>query len=211
MAFWGSPLTDRQHAFHACRSAILCQQRLVLLNRLWKLDGRPVFNTRMGLHTGNVIIGNMGSSERMNYTAIGDNVNLGSRLEGLNKYYGTKIIASETVYDHLKEQFLFRPLDHIAVKGKSKAIMVYELLGQLKGDNDLLPTDEILEFCHIFDKAFKLYLTHQFKEALKIFKTIPAHLHPGDLSVGLYIKRCQDFITTPPPKDWDGSNHMTEK
>lgn len=211
MAFWGAPLADRHHAFNACRAALLMQKRLDELNRLWKIEGRPIFYTRMGIHTGNVIIGNIGSSERMNYTAIGDSVNLCSRLEGLNKFYGTRIIASETVYDHWKDHFLFRPLDKITVKGKSKAVNVFELMAQIKGDNSLLPLDEDQEFHGLYLKAYHLYMTRQFPEALKEFENIPPHLHRGDLSVSIYIERCKAFIANPPPHDWDGVFHRDEK
>ena len=210
MSFWGAPVPDRHHAYNACRSALLCQRRLYELNGIWKRDERPVFQTRIGLHVGEVIIGNIGSSERMNYTAIGDSVNLCARLEGLNKYYGTGIIVSETVYDQVKEHFLMRSLDRVAVKGKNRAVKIYELVAQIKGDNSLLPTDEQLEFCADFEKAYKLFLTRQWQEALNMFTTI-LPLNNSDLTLKMYAQRCRDYIENPPPKDWDGGFIMTEK
>ena len=210
MAFWGAPIPDRHHVIHACRSAILCQRRLTDLNRLWKREGRPVFNTRIGLHVGEVIIGNMGSSERMNYTAIGDNVNLCARLEGINKIYGTSIIVSESVYDIAKDHFLFRRLDHVAVKGKSKSVPIYELVGQIKGDDSLFPTDDQVDFTNQFNQAYKLFLTRQWKEAQESFEQI-VPLCRTDHSVALYIDRCKMFLKNPPPKDWDGTVVMHEK
>lgn len=210
MAFWGAPVTDRHHVYNACRSALLIQHKLSELNRVWKREGRPVFTTRIGLHVGEVIVGNMGSSERMNYTAIGDSVNLCARLEGLNKNYGTNILVSENVYNLVKETFLFRQLDLVAVKGKSKAIRIFELIAQVKGENTLLPSDEQLEFVHNFDRAYKLYLTRQFEEAFEMFKKISPPSHT-DKTVSLYMQRCKQFMTDPPPKEWDGTVYMQEK
>lgn len=210
MAFWGAPINDRHHVYNACRAALLAQHKLSELNRVWKREGRPVFETRMGLHVGDVIVGNMGSSERMNYTAIGDNVNLCARLENLNKNYGTNIIVSENIYTHVKDSFLFRQIDLVAVKGKSKAVKIFELVAQTKGDNSLLPSDEQIEYCHNFDRAYKLFLTRQWEEALESFKKItpPKHL---DKSVSLYILRCKQFLVEPPSREWDGTVVLTEK
>lgn len=210
MAFWGAPIPDRHHASNACQAALLCQKKLQELNLVWKRSGRPVFNTRMGIHFGEVIVGNMGSSERMNYTAIGDSVNLSARLEGINKFYGTNIIVSETVYNLTKDQFLFRRIDNVAVKGKAQSIKIYELIAQLKGDTSLLPTDEQLDFVSEFNQAYNLFLTRQFKEALDAFKNI-IPINRNDKTVDLYIKRCKDFIENPPHRDWDGTVVMHEK
>lgn len=211
MSFWGAPIPDRHHAFNACRSALLCQKRLEEINRIWKREGRPVFMTRMGVHLGEVIVGNIGSTERMNYTAIGDSVNLCSRLEAINKEYGTKIIISEAVYQVVKDRFLCRTLDYVAVKGKKNAIKIHELVGQIKGDNALYPTDEQVEFCKLFEQAHKLYMSRQWKEALELFEFVKGHASKGDLSVKIYIERCLQYIDNPPPKDWDGTHVMTSK
>lgn len=210
MAFWGSPVPDRNHVFHACRSALLCQKRLSELNQIWKREERPVLNTRIGIHLGEAIVGNIGSSERMNYTVIGDNVNLGARLEGLNKFYGTNIIASETVYDQLKGTFLFRSLDMVAVKGKEKPIKIFEVVGQLKGDNALYPSDDQVAFCAQFEQAYHLFLTRQWKEAIEAFQSL-SESHPYDLSVESYLKRSKEYLKTPPPKEWDGTLIMQSK
>lgn len=210
MAFWGAPINDRHHVLNACHAALKLQHKLSELNRVWKREGRPVFETRIGLHVGEVIIGNMGSSERMNYTAIGDSVNLCSRLEGLNKNYGTSIIVSENIYTVVKESFLFRQIDLVAVKGKSKAVKIYELVAQVKGDNSLLPTDEQLDFCQSFDRAYKLFLTRQWEEALESFKRLnpPRHM---DKTISLYVFRCKQYLIEPPSKEWDGTVIFTEK
>jgi adenylate cyclase len=120
MAFWGAPTEDPDQTYHACRTALLCQHKLAELNKKWKLQGLPVLETRIGINVGEVIVGNVGCSERMNYTIIGDSVNLASRLEGVNKYYGTNIIISDAAYELIKNKFLCRTLDIVAVKVKQK-------------------------------------------------------------------------------------------
>lgn len=153
----------------------------------------------------------LGVYPKGNYSAIGDDVNTGARLEGLNKYYGTKIIVSEAVFDLVKNSFLLRSLDRIAVNGKSKAVKIYELVAQTKGDVLLLPTDEQIDYCEKFERAYKLFLTRQFQKALVVFEEILKQFRSDDLTVQTYVNRCQEFIKSPPPQDWDGSAHMTEK
>jgi adenylate cyclase len=131
MAFWGAPRDVSDPALHACRAALRCQERLAELNDQWAAEGRPRFKTRIGLHTDSVVVGNVGSSERMNYSAIGDGVNLASRLEGLNKQYGTWIMVSEATYQLIKNHFACRLLDEVVVKGKTRPVRVYELLGEM--------------------------------------------------------------------------------
>ena len=211
MAFWGAPITDRYHSRNACKAALECQRKLSSINRIWKNEGKSQLKTRIGIHTGEVIIGNIGSSERMNYTAMGDNVNFCSRLEGLNKVYGTKIIISETVVGELKNHFYIRSLDNVIVKGKTKPLRIYELVGLKNDDPSFLPSDETINFNEHFEQAYHLYLTRQFKDALKKFKEINDNLRTNDLSVLLYIERCGEFIKNPPPKDWDGAYQHTHK
>lgn len=211
MAFWGAPIADRYHSKHACNTALLCQKKLSELNRIWKREGKPQLKTRMGIHTGDVIIGNIGSSERMNYTAMGDNVNLCSRLESINKVYGTKIIISETVLGELKNHFYVRSLDNVVVKGKTKPLKIYELVGIQNDDHALLPSDETLSFNEHFEQAYHLYLTRQFEEASRKFKEINETVKTNDLSVLMYIDRCKEFMKNPPPKEWDGTFFLEHK
>jgi adenylate cyclase len=128
MAFWGAPRDVSDPALHACRAALRCQECLAELNDRWEAEGRPRFNTRIGLHTDSVVVGNVGSSERMNYSAIGDGVNLASRLEGLNKEYGTWIMVSEATYQLVQDHFECRLLDEVIVKGKTQPVRVFELI-----------------------------------------------------------------------------------
>lgn len=207
MAFWGAPLADRTHALNACRAALTCQKRVTELNRKWHAEGKPQLVTRIGIHTGEVIVGNMGSSDRMNYTIIGDGVNLAARLEGENKHYSTKIIISEDVYERVNKVCLARPLDIVRVKGKNQAIKIYELVAFktaiLKSDASLLPSQTQQKYCELFEKAFNLYREQYWDEAIKILQEILTK-YGEDKILNLYIQRCNYNKMNPLDKDWDG-------
>ena len=130
MAFWNAPNAVPDHAAQACRAALRAQERLAALRPRWEAAGQPVFKARIGLHTGEVIVGNFGTEERFAYTAMGDPVNLASRLEGQNKAYGTYICASQAVRDAAGPDFEWRRLDRVAVVGRSEGTDMYELLGE---------------------------------------------------------------------------------
>ena len=172
MAFWGSPQHDANHSVHCCLSALLCQRQLLDLNRKWAYEKKPQLYTRIGIHTGDVIVGNIGSSERMNYTIIGDSVNLAARLEGTNKIYGTNIIVSDLTVRHLQEYAVVRPLDIVAVKGKNEGVPIYELVALKNSDSLALPSDEQIKFCDEFTKGFRFYLEQRWDEAINIFRTL---------------------------------------
>lgn len=129
MSFWGAPLEIQDHAYRACLCALMQKTKLEELNKEWPEEKRLAIG--IGINTGIMTVGNMGSEGRMNYTLMGDNVNLGARLEGTNKMYGTMIIVSESTYALVKDQFLFRELDTIRVKGKNKPVVIYELIDYL--------------------------------------------------------------------------------
>ena len=139
MAFWGAPVNDEHHALHACQAAIKIQAALVEFNKINQQSGWPVMRTRIGINTGNVIVGNIGSDERLNYTALGKGVSTANHLEGLNKKYQTTIIVSETTYALVKHKFKLILLDHIPTKDKKRKLAIYELLSeqncQLKQNN----------------------------------------------------------------------------
>ncbi|MCP4922556.1 MAG: hypothetical protein GY915_00795, partial [bacterium] len=172
MAFWGAPAADKKHALHGCQAALMCQKRLVALNRKWRAEKKPELHTRIGLHTGEVLVGNMGSSDRINYTLLGDSVTLASRLEGTNKMYGTKIIISHEVYDSVHRECLTRPLDIVAVKGKEKGVKIYELVAFKRGITELLHSKKQLEFCEMFSHGFQVYLEKRWDEAIETFQKI---------------------------------------
>lgn len=204
MAFFGAPNKDKDHTLNACRAAIGIQKRLSELNQQWLVQDKPVFDTRIGVHVGFAIVGNIGSSDRINYTALGDNVNLASRLEGINKFYKTNVIISEDVYKEVRDHCLLRPLDIIAVKGKNIVTPIYELKGIYHSDPNLLPSKLQISFCTKFAKAFQLYQEKRWDESLDALHSMQKEF--GDnYSVSLYVERCEAFKKDPPPDDWDGS------
>jgi len=205
MAFWGAPIPLEDHAVHACNAALACSERLKELNRKWEKEGKPLFITRFGINTGQAIVGNMGSDERMNYSILGDSVNLASRVEGVNKMYGTHLIVTQNTYEKVSDQFVFRLLDLVAVKGKKKPIQIYELMGK---KNEV--PDEILIFRDAFAKGLEAYLNQKWDDALKIFSSI-YNRFPSDLATEVYIKRCKEFKENPPEKKWDGVARLKTK
>lgn len=210
MAFWGAPIADKDQALNACRAALSLQHRLADLNRKWAVEGKPILETRIGIHTGDVIVGNMGSSDRMNYTALGDTVNLAARLEGTNKMYHTNIIISEEVLSEVHDHCLVRPIDLVAVKGKSKGVKIFELVGLFHDDPALLPTESQANYCKLFTKAFQLYLERRWEAAINLLEDIRSH-YGDDYTTSLYLDRCRTFKDNPPPEDWDGIVHLKEK
>ena len=131
MAFWGAPLDDSEHCYHACCAALRCQERLHELNLVWAQHNKPQFITGIGINTGEAIVGNLGSFDRINYTALGDSINLASRLESLSKTYGSKIIVSEDVVQAVKGRFQFEFIDKIEIRGKKGLHHIYELVSKL--------------------------------------------------------------------------------
>ncbi len=209
MSFWGAPVADEQQAIHACRAALESQKKLFLLNQKWKNEGKPVLLSRFGISTGEVIVGNIGSFDRFQYTALGDTVNLASRLEGSNKYYGTNILVSESTYRYTRGGFIFRPVDLVAVKGKERPVQIYELLGEM----GVMPTTEesrLLEFCWRTEQAFQFYLDRNWEKALRRYQYIFRDFGEDRLAK-TFIERCVSFLKTPPPGDWDGVQRLENK
>ena len=207
MAFWGAPSPVANPAELACRAALQAQERIEAVNGQWRLEGRPSFHTRIGLHTGEATVGNVGYADRMNYTAIGDHVNLASRLEGLNKFYGTRILASATTVAAAGEVLLARTVDRVAVKGKDQAIAIYELLA-LRAE----ASPELLEAAARWEVAFDHYQHQRWEEALALFMALFMALPgPGDGPRAILIERCRAFQANPPGLGWDGVFRHHEK
>jgi adenylate cyclase len=198
MAFWGAPLPQEDQALRACRAALRQRAALMELNQGFEKMGLPRLGMRIGLHTGEAVVGNLGSEKRFDFTAIGDTVNLASRLEGINKFYGTSIAASETTVAECGDTVLFRELDWVAVKGKEKPVGVYQPLG-LK--ENVTPAE--VELTREFAEALELYRQEKFGEAAARFEKILAK-HPGDGPSQVFLERCQAFQVTPPPSGWQG-------
>lgn len=205
MAFWGAPLNYPEHPYYACLSAIEMQRRLVELRRQWKKEGRHELKVRMGINSGPAVAGNMGSHSRMNYTVMGDSVNLASRLEGANKFYGTYTMVSQFTYEAAKEQFCFRELDRIRVVGKNEPIKVYELLEQSGGLSD--QKESMLEQ---YQKGLGLFAQGRWAEAKNAFLN-SLRIDRDDTPSKVYYKRCETFIKTPPAANWDGVFNLSSK
>jgi adenylate cyclase len=205
MAFWGAPHPLDGHAICACRSALECQWYLERINREWAQEGLPLLHTKIGLNTGQVVVGNFGYEERLNYTAMGDNVNLASRLEGLNKFYGTRIIISESTYAQVSAEFEARMLDVVVVKGKTKGIAIYELVAEKE---TLSSADK--EFLDLFNSGMREYLNRRWENALSCFKETSMK-KPEDKPSLIFHKRCSEYLLNAPPGDWTGVVVMEEK
>jgi adenylate cyclase len=193
MTFWNAPEPVPEHAHMACQAALRCRAAARAQAQSSDWGALPAFETRFGLHSAPALIGHFGAPDRMNYTAMGDAVNLASRLEGLNKQYGTSIIASETIVRATGATFVFRLLDRVAVKGKTEAIRIYELLGQ-KGE-----AGEIRDVIASYEKAFAAYSARDFDGAIAILEKQPT----DGPSVRL-LARCRMYLSEAPPVDWDG-------
>ncbi|MBW2973987.1 adenylate/guanylate cyclase domain-containing protein [Candidatus Woesearchaeota archaeon] len=200
MAFWGAPMKQPNHAEMACSTSLDMIKKLLELQKKWAKEKFPEINIGIGLNTGHAVIGNMGSYERFDFTAMGDTINIGSRLEGLTKAYGVKIIASENTKKAVKGKFIFRKLDLVRVKGKKKPVTIYELVCRKKESNK-----EIEDKIKSYESGLKLYLSRKWDKAVKEFKKV------NDFASKEFMKRCKLFKKNPPPKDWDGAWVMRSK
>ncbi len=197
MAFWGAPLHDPDHARHALQAAMDMVQRLGDLQAQFKAKGWPEINIGIGLNTGVMTVGNMGSEFRMAYTVMGDAVNLGSRLEGLTKNYGVHIIVSETTREKAPD-FVYRELDMVRVKGKDKPVTIYEPVCEAgKEDNSI--KDEL----ELYREALKLYRAQNWDMAELQFLNLQKQ-YPGRYLYQMYVERINYFRQHLPGSGWDG-------
>jgi adenylate cyclase len=206
MAFWGAPIVNDAHGVMACRAALACRDAIAELNREWQKQGKTPFHTRIGLHTGHVTVGNIGSNQRMNYSVIGDSVNLASRLESVNKIYGTRIIVSQGTYRYAQRNFICRILDQIAVKGKSESVTIYELMSEVGSAG----AEKSEALAKSFNEAYRLYLDREWDEALGMLRGI-LEGNPHDKVTSIYINRCERYQISEPDDDWTGISRLSEK
>ena len=199
MAFWNAPEDCKGHELKACHAALACQEQMVLFNGRNKAEGLPELKMRIGISTGTVFVGNIGSEDRLNYTAVGDTVNLASRLEGTNKTYKTLILISDRTESGVRGQILTRPVDKVAVKGKANAIIIHEVLA--KKENE---TPQLRKMIDLTTQAFEHYLSQRFEQAMDCYQQILA-VNDDDHVAMFYIKRCRGYLDFPPPSDWDGT------
>lgn len=215
MALFGAPLADALYAQNACSSALAMRRALVSLHEKWNSianlpfkDNLIQLDFRVGIATGSVVIGNVGSEKRFDYTAIGDIVNLGSRLESLNKKYGTHIMVNKETFVKVTENgspFVFRKLDTVRVKGKTHATEIFELVATSE-----TITEEMKAMLDYFENGRILYTQRNFKDALPYFESALAKF-PEDGPTKIYISRCEYFLKHPPDTDWDAVVELEEK
>lgn len=217
VAFFGAPIQYEDHAIRACRSALAMQQRLAEMREVWRREGRSELYMRVGLNTGPMVVGNMGSANRMDYTVMGDSVNLASRLEGANKVYGSDILISEFTYKFVQDSLECRELDRIRVVGKDQPVAVYEVICET---GELSP---VLREAHLkFAEGLELYRQKKWEEAIALFEQC-IEIKQEDGPSKTFIKRCQDFQNIEKrkrrasdqgsliPDDWDGVFMMSTK
>jgi adenylate cyclase len=205
MAFWGAPTLTNDHAKTAISAALKSLAAITELHIELRQNNMPILSASFGVATGDVIVGNVGSKKRMTYTVIGDSVNLASRLQGLNKFYGTHILASHGTFLECEKDFIWRLVDSVSVFGRFESEQVYEPLGFINS-----ATPEQIHLANISNEAFALYQNREFEAAAKAYEEILAICHSDGPSAILHA-RCIKFMKKPPEKDWDGSYQMSLK
>lgn len=204
MAFWNAPEPDPDHVANACRAALQAAAASNRLRDKWRARGRPTFRTRFGLHTGLAVVGNVGARERINYTLVGPVANQASRMEGLNKVYGTEILVSGEVAQLTADRFLWRHIDRIVAAGTTEAHEIYEPLGEIED------SARHSEFLARWRACHAAYDAGRFKEALTGFRAT-ADLRPADGPSRVFIARCTAFLRDGTPPGWDGAWHFDRK
>jgi adenylate cyclase len=204
MALFGAPLEQPDHSRRACRTALEMVQKLRELDREWVEQGRPALKVGIGINSGLVSVGNMGSNRLFDYTAIGDNVNLASRLEGLNKFYGTEILVAAATVQHLDNGFIFREVDLVRVKGKKHPIAIYEVL------EEGAPEPKLARFLELYHGGLACLREARWGEGIEAFQAAN-NLNPHDALCAHYLQLIQKYAENPPGPDWDGVTTMLEK
>ncbi len=195
LAFWGAPLPVSDHAVRACQAVLAMQAAMRNLQEAWQDRGLPLLQTRIGLHSGHLVAGNVGSRDRFDYTVLGDTVNLASRLEAVNKVYGTRVLLSEACRHLVADHFLVRELDLVQVYGRQQPVAIYELLGEA--------TATPPAWLEIFAEGLHAYRGRRWDRAQNCFLEV-LRLNPTDPPTGLFLNRVGHFRQQPPPSTWQG-------
>jgi adenylate cyclase len=203
MAVFGSPMPQDDHPWQAIQCAIEMQQRLTLFNNSHADILPHPLKVGIGINSDSVICGNIGSSRRMEYTAIGDGVNLASRLESASKDYGCDILISEQTYQAYSDRLWARELDLIQVRGKCNAVRIYDVMGLRQGDFSAPLTSEQARILHHFERGRRYYLNQAFIPAMREFIQV-LEINPQDRSSLRHLQRCQHYMANPPGDDWNG-------
>ncbi len=202
MAFWGAPAANADHAVDACRAALACQ-RALRASGLNDDAGRPL-RVRIGINSGHMLVGNIGSEVRLNYTVIGDAVNIASRLEGANKEYGTDIIIGDETRRLAGARIMVRELDRLMVYGRTGGIAIYELL-DLAENGAILPA-----WVALYERGLAAYRRRDFAAAASLFREV-LDVRPSDQAAGIKLERCGQYLDSPPGEDWEAINAMSTK
>jgi adenylate cyclase len=206
MAEFGVPVPLDDHAVRACRAALAMRDELRRLRGVWGARGLPALFARTGINSGPVLVGNLGSHRMMDYTCMGDHVNLASRLEGLNRVFGTEIVVSEFTWREVEAFFVGREIDRVRVVGRDGSVGVHELLA-LREEGVDAGTAGLLEG---FAAALGLYRERRFGEALVAFGALVERF-PEDGPAAVYLERCRQHAAVPPPAEWDGAHQLASK
>ncbi|MBS1708518.1 MAG: adenylate/guanylate cyclase domain-containing protein [Armatimonadetes bacterium] len=205
MAFWGAPTVTTDHAVAACRAAYSSLASLDSLHVEWRNHGRPLLRASFGIATGDVVVGNVGSRQRMNYTVIGDSVNMASRLQGLNKFYGTNILLGRGTYEEAGSAIVARHIDRVAVFGRDDPEDVYELLAMADHATELQ-----IKLAELHKEAMRAYLGRDWDGAVAALDKV-LHYMPHDGPARVLAERAREYHSQPPGKNWDGSVQMMAK
>ena len=209
-SFWNAPLKVARHEHAACVTALECRAASRSLNRSWTDKGLPAWHTRFGVHVGEAVLGNVGSSDRIDYTAIGDNVNISARLEGLNKYYGSSILVSGQIASICSNEFLFRHVDRSQPKGVGHSRDIFELLGTIDGSDEFRVTPAMSKLVQDWDHVYEVYASRDWMRTLDALEAF-ADVYPEDMLAGIYLDRVVGFLFEPLSANWDGSIHFSRK
>jgi adenylate cyclase len=209
-AYWNAPLPLERHEHAACITTLKCYKVTTRLNARWTSEGRQPWVTRFGVHVGDVVVGNVGSSDRVDYTAVGNAVNIASRLEGLNKFYGTGILVSGEIASVCADEFLFRYIDRSLPKGAGTPLDIFELLGSLRGGDEFEASPERHRLVREWNAFYEVYATRDWVRALYALETFSAAF-PTDAVAEIYLDRIIEFIVKPPEADWDGIKRFRQK
>ena len=207
MAFWGAPGREEQKEVMAVKTALEMIERLCRLNETLIADGYNPLKIGVGINTGNMIVGNIGSEKRLDYTAIGDNVNLGSRIEGLTKYYKVPVLVSGSTYEKTKDKFVYLFVDSVAVKGKDEGVDIYAPIGEMT--EELF--NRLYQSIRYFAEARELYLNGSFKTAGLRFAELSHSELPFALLSEMYMNKCGYLLQNKPEGEWKGMWKMVEK
>jgi len=210
MAFWNAPTDDPLHVDNACRGVLAAYHISKDLNDEFVSKGMAPMRTRFGLHTCDVLVGNVGARDRMQYTCLGSGVNLAARIEGLNKFYGTQVLASDTVRRGASADFLFRRVDIVEAKGTSIPMTIYELMGERGADAAFYVGDDMMKLASKYEQAFDFYLHRDFADALWLLDQL-AETYPDDAVVAQLREKCREFDKNPPPPGWNGATVLDKK